>query len=512
MISLLLFNTLDRRKVPFTPIHPGQVGLYSCGPTVYDYAHLGNLRTYLFVDSLRRVLEYRGLMVRHVMNITDVGHLTDDADAGLDKLEVGAEREHKSAWEIAAFYTEAFLRDLERLNIERPTVMPKATDFIPQQIALIEQLEQRGFTYRTSDGIYFDTSQLPDYGKLARLERQTLRAGARIEVNPDKRHPSDFALWKFSDVNSDIPTSDLRNLASDIRPPSSGRRHMEWPSPWGTGFPGWHIECSAMSVGELGQPFDIHTGGIDHIAIHHTNEIAQTEAATGTTLANYWLHGEFLVDESGKMAKSKGGFLRLESVAEKGIDPLAYRYFVLGTHYRHPLSFSWDAVAAAANGLANLRKQVARLDEGAEVSDFSDSSKVNRAMTLAKWRSDPKLSNKRVPTDLEDQFLRAISDDLNLPQALALLHETLGSDRSAREKLTAVAAWDRVFGLKLMDDRSATLPLAITEQLAAYEAARRTKDFATSDQLRTELTAAGYKVEDLADGSSRLLPHRRDPR
>jgi len=484
MIPLLLTNTMERRKMPFTPIQSGKVGLYSCGPTVYNYAHLGNLRTYLFVDSLRRVLEYRGLTVRHVMNITDVGHLTDDADAGVDKLEVGAAREHKTAWDVAKFYTKAFIRDLERLNIEHPTVMPRATDYIPQQVALIEELERRGFTYITDDGVYFETAKLPDYGKLARLDRQQLRSGVRIEVNTQKRHPQDFALWKFSEPDS--------------------TRHMEWPSPWGKGFPGWHIECSAMSVGELGQPFDIHTGGIDHIANHHTNEIAQTEAATGKTLANYWLHGEFLVDESGKMAKSKGGFLRLESVIEKGINPLVFRYLALGTHYRHPLTFSWDSLEAAANGLKNLREQVARLDDGqGELSHSAAlTSEVRDSETSEVfWRS----AKGTVSTELEDDFLRAISDDLNLPQALALLHDVLKSDRSDAEKLATVASWDRVLGLKLMDRRSVTLSSALAEKLAAYEAARRTKDFMASDQLRAELMKDGYTVEDLVDGTSRLI-------
>ena len=499
MIPLLLFSTMERRKVPFTPIKSTAVGLYSCGPTVYDYAHLGNLRTYLFVDSLRRILEYRGLTINHAMNITDVGHLTSDADTGDDKLVIGAARERKSAWEVAQFYTDAFMLDLERLNIERPSVMPRATEFIPEQIALIEQLEQKGFTYRTSDGIYFDTAKLPDYGKLARLDRQQLAAGARVEVNPEKRHPQDFALWKFSE--SRIQDPEFRGQTSEfsegaIAPstiyhlPSTGHRQMEWPSPWGKGFPGWHIECSAMSVVALGQPFDIHTGGIDHIAIHHTNEIAQTEAATGKTLANYWLHAEFLVVDSGRMGKSEGNLLRLESVIERGIDPLAFRYLTLGTHYRHPLIFSWPALEAAANGLTNLREQIARLS--VKSSEHPEGVEA--------------IHPPGVPSDLEDQFLGTISDDLNLPQALALLHETLSADRPDGEKLAAVAAWDKVFGLKLMDQRLVPLPPKISQQLAAYEAARRAKDFSASDQLRAELTAAGYTVEDLADGSSRLIP------
>ena len=449
---------MDRRKVPFKPLDEGRVGLYSCGPTVYDFAHLGNMRAYLFVDTLRRVLEYRGFDVHHVMNITDVGHLTDDADQGEDKLEVGSLREKKSAWEVAKFFEQAFFRDLNLLNAEHPKETPKATDHIAEQIELIWELEKRGFTYRISDGIYFDTAKLRDYGKLGNLAEQDQKAGARVEVNLDKLRPRDFALWKFS--------------------PKDSTRQMEWPSPWGKGFPGWHIECSAMSVKYLGQPFDIHTGGVDHIAIHHTNEIAQTEAATGKNLANYWMHVEYLQQNGGKMAKSAGAFIRLDDIISRGYEPLVFRYFALGTHYRHPLNFTWEGIEAASNGLKNLREHVSRLSGSAT----------------------------SVPAELEDAFARAISDDLNTPQALALLQETLkNSQLDDGVKLAAVEAWDRVFGLKLMDSRALTVPDSVQALFSEYQAARKAKDFATSDRIRAELAQKGFHVEDSASGESRLL-------
>jgi cysteinyl-tRNA synthetase len=312
-MTLRLYDTYSRSLREFVPLNPPEVGLYTCGPTVYDYAHIGNLRTYLFEDILRRVLLFNGYAVKHVMNITDVGHLVSDGDTGEDKMERGSRRTGKSAWEIAAFYTEAFQADLERLNILPPTVWCRATDYIAEQIATIQCIEANGFTYRTSDGIYFDTSKLPDYGYLARLDIAGLQAGARVDMG-EKRNPTDFALWKFS--------------------PPDEQRQMEWESPWGIGFPGWHIECSAMSTKFLGSFFDIHCGGEDHISVHHTNEIAQTQACEGTHLANFWLHGTFLQIDEAKMSKSSGEFLRLQSLLDRNIDPLVYRFFCLGAHYR----------------------------------------------------------------------------------------------------------------------------------------------------------------------------------
>jgi len=313
-MSLKFYNTLTRKLEDFNPLNPPNVGLYTCGPTVYMYAHIGNLRTYIFEDILKRVLLANNYKVNHVMNITDVGHLTSDADTGDDKLEKEAIKENKNAWEIAAFYTAAFQKDLEELNIIPPDIWCKATDHINEQIELVKKLESKGFTYRTDDGIYFDTSKVADYGKLAGLDIEGLRAGIRVEMVAGKKNPTDFALWKFS--------------------PTNVKRQMEWDSPWGKGFPGWHIECAAMSMKYLGETFDIHCGGIDHIPVHHTNEIAEAESATGKPFVKYWLHGEFLELKEGRMGKSEGNAILVSTLKEKGFDPLSYRYLVLNTHYR----------------------------------------------------------------------------------------------------------------------------------------------------------------------------------
>jgi cysteinyl-tRNA synthetase len=318
--------------------------LYTCGPTVYNFAHIGNLRTYIFEDILRRTLEFNGYKVKQVMNITDVGHLTSDADTGEDKIEIGTKREGKSAWEIAKKYTDAFLCDLESLNIKKPHTLCKATDHISEMIELIKKIEQKGLVYQIGDGIYFDTSKLDDYGKLANLSVNGLKAGARVDIVEGKRNKTDFALWKFS--------------------PKNAKRQMEWDSPWGRGFPGWHIECSAMSIKYLGEHFDIHCGGVDHIPIHHTNEIAQSEAATGKKpWVNYWLHGEFLILENSRMGKSAGNFITLATLKEKGYDPIVYRYLCLGAHYRKPLTFSFDSLEHAKNSYERLKEIVIKIKE-----------------------------------------------------------------------------------------------------------------------------------------------------
>ncbi|NCT00245.1 cysteine--tRNA ligase, partial [Candidatus Parcubacteria bacterium] len=375
MAPLSLYNTLTRKKEPFKPMLPGEVGLYTCGPTVYNYAHIGNLRTYLFEDFLKRVLEYNGYRVKHVMNITDVGHLTGDMDMGEDKMEKGAAKEGKTAWDIASFYTDAFRHDIQALNIQDPDIWCKATDNIPEQIEMIKQLEDKGYTYKTSDGIYFDTSRLRDYNKLSHLPLDMLKEGARVEKNEEKKNSTDFALWKFSAPNA--------------------KRQMEWSSPWGVGFPGWHIECSAMSLKYLHGQLDIHCGGIDHINVHHTNEIAQSEAATGKKFFNFWLHGAFLNISGGKkMAKSDDNFLTLEnSLVKKNISPLVYRFATLQTHYRKPMEYSEKNILQAQAGYNSLLNQVASLaeDEGGVV-------------------------NK----EYQQKFLAAINDDLNMPQALAV--------------------------------------------------------------------------------------------
>ncbi|MFP4373867.1 MAG: cysteine--tRNA ligase, partial [Spirochaetaceae bacterium] len=344
-MSLRLFNTLGRTIQQFVPIDDNRVGMYTCGPTVYQYAHIGNLRSYVFEDELRRALEYFGYEVRHVMNVTDVGHLTDDADEGEDKVIKSAREMGKTVWDIAEHFTEAFFNDVKKLNIEQPTVICKATDHVDDMIEMIKRIEANGYTYEAGGNIYFDTGKFPNYGELALLDRQEQRAGARIEVDENKRHPRDFVLW--------FTKSKFENQA------------MVWDSPWGRGYPGWHIECSAMSTKYLGEHFDIHTGGVDHIPVHHTNEIAQTEAATGHKWVNYWIHGEFLLMDTGKMSKSRGNFVTLGVLEEEGFEPLDFRYFCLSGHYRTQLQFSYDALNAARQSRRNLLDRIAAVKEAA---------------------------------------------------------------------------------------------------------------------------------------------------
>ena len=465
MAKLFLYNTLSRQKEEFKLIKAGEVGLYACGPTVYNYAHIGNLRTYLFEDFLVRTLAYNGYRVNHVMNITDVGHLTGDMDMGEDKMEKGAAREGKSAWDIAAFYTEAFKKDLAALNIQAPDVWCKATDNIPEQIVLIKTLEEKGYTYQTSDGLYFDTSKVQKYNKLSHVPLEELREGARIEKNPEKRNLTDFALWKFSPAAS-----------------TGVKRQMEWESPWGIGFPGWHIECSAMSLKFLGDQLDIHCGGIDHINVHHTNEIAQSEAATGQPFFNYWLHGVFLNIKGGKkMAKSDDNFLTLDNTfVKKGIDPLAYRFAALQVHYRKPMEYSEEGMKQAAAGYLSLRSQVAALGS------------VKGEVSLD-WR---------------EKFLAAINDDLNLPKALAVVSSVLKSKLSAPDKLATILDFDQVLGLSLNKagvSASAVieidqLPAGIQELIKRRQTAREQKDWSTADRLREEIERQGYLVEDTKNG------------
>jgi len=442
-----------------------RVGLYTCGPTVYNYAHIGNLRTYVFEDILKRVLQYNDYKVKHVMNITDVGHLTDDADAGEDKMEKGSAREGKTAWELAEFYTHAFRLDLEQLNVLEPTLWCRATDHIKEQIKLIKKLEKNDFTYATSDGIYFDTSKLKDYGKLANLQNQELRAGVRVDVG-DKKNTTDFALWKFS--------------------PKLQKRQMEWKSPWGVGFPGWHIECSAMATKYLGQPFDIHCGGVDHIPVHHTNEIAQSEAANGEPLANFWMHGEFLLMGSDKMAKSGDNFVTLQTLREKEISPLAYRYLLLQTHYRKQLTFSWEALRGAQAGLTHLYNAAKKLSA---VSFRPKRSKVEESL---QQKEEKEIINK---------FNEFISDDLNIPSALGLIWEAVKSEKITHETLFE---FDKIFGLQIkeaLEKKEEPLPEEISILIAERDQARHKKDWGKSDELRRQLEKLGYKVKDNKDGT-----------
>lgn len=453
-MPIKLYNTLSRTTEEFKPIKKGRAGIYACGPTVYNYAHIGNLRTYVFEDILKRVLQYNGYKVNHIMNITDVGHLTSDGDEGEDKMEKGAEREGKTAWQIAKFYTKAFQKDLKDLNILSPNKFPKATDNIKEQINLIKKLEQKGFTYKTSDGIYFDTSKLKDYGKLAQLDKQQLKAGARVEMG-EKKNITDFALWKFS--------------------PKGQKREMEWKNSWGTGFPGWHIECSAMSAKYLGQPFDIHCGGIDHVPVHHTNEIAQSEAANDKPLANYWLHGEFMLMGQDKMAKSADNFITLETLKEKNIPPLAYRYLLLQTHYRKQLNFSWEALAAAQNGLNHLYNIVRSWD-----------------------KAGPSCH------DCEEKFTEAVNNDLDIPGALAIMWDLIKNPiYPGSAKKRTILKFDKVLGLGLAKIRKQkiSLPAEIQKLIDERNLARAHKKWGKSDELRKEIEAEGYIVEDTPDGT-----------
>ncbi len=466
-IPLTLYDNLARSLRPFEPLDPsGAVGLYTCGPTVYDYQHIGNYRTFLFEDVLKRVLRWNGHRVRHVMNVTDVGHLVTDADDGEDKMEKGARRTGKSAWEIAELYTRAFVDDLRALRIEPADVLCRATDHIADQIAFIVDLEREGFTYRTSDGVYFDTAKQASYGVLARLDRAGLVAGKRVEMG-EKKSATDFALWKLS--------------------PSHEQRAMEWDSPWGRGFPGWHIECSAMAQKYLGDLFDIHCGGEDHIPVHHTNEIAQTEARVGTTLARYWMHGYFLVESSAdaeggeKMSKSRGDFLRVATLIERGYDPLAYRYLCLTAHYRTQLTFTWEALDGARAALGRLRAGFFGLEQGQ--TDAADPDH-----------------------DALERFTRELNADLNLPRAVAVLWDVVRGSLPADKKRATLARFDDVLGLGLSEWRPADDAPAPVRALAdARAAAREAKDFARADRLRQELRAEGWDVEDVKGGPPRLV-------
>lgn len=467
---LKLFNTLSRQIEDFKPLKDKKVGLYTCGPTVYNYAHIGNLRTYVFEDILNRTLEYNGYKVKHVMNITDVGHLTSDADEGEDKLEKGAKREHKTVWEIANFYTKKFKENIKDLNIEEPDVWCKATNHIPEQIKLVQTLTKKGFAYETSDGIYFDTTKIKDYGKLANLKKQVLKAGARIEIG-EKKNPHDFALWKFS--------------------PAKEKRQMEWTAFCRKGFPGWHVECSAMSMKYLGKQFDIHCGGIDHIPVHHTNEIAQSEAITGKKpWVKYWLHGEFLVMGSDKMSKSGDNFVTLDTLKERDVSPLAYRYLLLQTHYRKQLTFSWEALEAAQRGLEHLYE------------------KVNELRVTSYELQNRKQKNRRSEDQkIKNEFLNALNNDLDTSKALTVVWEGLKNNKIDYQ---TILKFDEVLGLNLKEikklgNKEIEISDEVKKLLNARDQARTEKKWSESDRLRSEIKKLGYSVEDTAEGQ-KIVP------
>jgi len=448
--------------MPFIPLEEGKAGMYTCGPTVYNYAHIGNLRTYLFEDFLRRVLEFLGFQVKHVMNVTDVGHLTDDADSGEDKMLKSSRESGRSVWEIAEMYTRAFFRDTDRLNILRPTITCKATEHIPEMIQLVQRLEERGFTYESGGNIYFSIDRFPDYGKLALLDIQDLKAGARTGIDSNKRNPHDFVLW-FTRSKFEHQT-------------------MLWDSPWGKGYPGWHLECSAMSMKYLGEQFDIHCGGVDHIPVHHTNEIAQSEAATGKKpWVRYWLHGEFLLIDREKMSKSKGGFLTLERLIEEGFDPLDYRYFCLGGHYRSQLQFSFEGLKAARTARKNLLERISRWERPRPEDKTHYSEKGN--IYLENFRSH-------------------VSMDLNTPQALADLWALVKDpDLDEREKHRLVQEMDRVLGLHLTEIVEEPLDPELEALIQEREQARKARDFVRSDEIRDLLKSRGILLEDTPAGT-----------
>jgi cysteinyl-tRNA synthetase len=452
-MDLQFYNTLSRKKEVFKPIHDGRVGLYTCGPTVYWFAHIGNFRTYIFADVLRRVLEFQGYGVEQIMNITDVGHLTDDADEGEDKMILAMKREGKTGQEIANFYADIFKKESDSLNILPASKYPKATDHIAEQISFIQKIQAEGFTYQTNDGVYFDTSKLSDYGKLSGQKLSDKLAGARVVVG-HKKNPTDFALWKFSPTNS--------------------RREMEWPSPWGLGFPGWHIECSAMSKKYLGVPFDIHTGGIDHIPVHHENEIAQTWAAESKLAANYWLHGEFLTVDGQKMGKSLQNLYTIPDLIERGFGPLDFRFFVLSAHYRTLLNFTWEALAGANNAFRKLRLLARALNVG-EVGALK----------------------------YEQSFFEALADDLNTAEALAVMWGMLKDETIADgTKGASLLKFDAVLGLGLSEiiDQIEEIPVEVKSLMAARDQARQAKDWPAADDLRQQIYELGWEIDDTVTG------------
>jgi len=464
-----LYNTLTRKKEIFKPLKKKEVGFYACGPTVYDYAHIGNLRAYIFNDILKRVLEYNKYKVKHIMNITDVGHLTSDADTGEDKLEKGAKREKKTVWEVAEFYTKHFKKDLKNLNILEPSTWIKATDTIKEQIDLIKKLEKKGFTYTIDDGVYFDTSKMKDYGVLWGNKKPVeLKEGARIGKVKGKKLPTDFALWKFT--------------------PKGTKRQMEWDSPWEKGFPGWHTECVVMGIKELGIPFDIHTGGVDHISVHHTNEIAQAKAIYNKNLSNVWVHGEFLVTKE-KMSKSKGNFIILDTLIEKGINPLAYRYLCLTAHYRSKLNFSWESLKSAENALENLYQKIAGLKEPSVGVKLQQTG-------LLEFNSDNISDNI-----YWDEFLKFVNDDLDMPKAVALMWKMIDDKKlSNKYKRKLLLDFDKVFGLGFDKIKKEKIPKNVLELGKQREQHRKDKDWHKADNLRKQITKLGFEVEDTPDG------------
>ena len=471
-MMLKLYNTLSRSIEKFTPFHPPDVGMYTCGMTVYDYTHIGHGRKYVVDDILRRILTRFGYNVTHVQNVTDVGHLVSDADTGEDKLEKGAKKRGTTVWEVADFFTKHFFDSMDRLNVLRPTVICKATDHIPEQIALVARLMDKGVAYDTPEAVYFDVSKFPAYeslfGNQQLAEKQTAVRGA-VQTGEHKKHAADFALWfklvgRFADHT------------------------MHWPSQWGDGFPGWHIECSAMSMKYLGETFDIHTGGVDHIPVHHPNEIAQSHAATGKQFVKYWIHCAFLMVDGKKMSKSLGNFYTIEDVVNRKFDPLALRYFYLTAHYRKTLNFTWEGLAAAQNSLNELRKQLVGMRKS-ERSSLSE-EKLEKVGAYRK------------------RFDGALADDMNTPQALAVAWEVVKSNIPASDKYDLLLDFDEVLGLKLKDvqeQKLVVLPPEIQEYKKQRDELRKQKKFAEADVIRQKIESGPYIVKDTSEGTA-ILP------
>ncbi len=464
-MSFYLYNTMTRNKEEFIPANKNKVGMYTCGPTVYNYAHIGNLRTYIFEDALKKSLEYVGYKVKHVMNVTDVGHLQSDGDEGEDKMALGASREHKTVWEIAKFYEDAFFEDCKKLNVKKPTVVCRATEHIEDMIKFVQKLEERGYTYESNGNVYFEIDKFEDYTKLANLSIDELEAGSRIEIDPNKKNPLDFVLW--------FTNSKFSNQI------------MQWDSPWGRGFPGWHLECSTMSIKYLGENIDIHCGGIDHIPVHHTNEIAQSEAALGHKWVNYWVHGEFLVLDGGKMSKSSGDFLTVSKLEEEGFSPLDYRYFCLQSKYRKQLVFSFESLKDAQNGYKALKKKI-----GTILTNIDETNNMN----------------KELISGYQEKFKTQISDDLNIANAFTVLNEVIkDGELNNKEKAFLIEDFDKVFSLNLMTIEKEAIEVdekLINHLIEERNIARKEKNYKRSDEIRAQLLDMNIEVLDSKEGTS----------
>ena len=453
-MDIFFYNTLTKKKEKFEPIEDNMVKIYTCGPTVYKDATIGNMRTFIFMDNLRRVLKYNGYNLKHVMNLTDVGHLVSDGDEGEDKMVKSAKEEGKTPEEIAKYYTKLFFKDLELLNIDMPEIICKATDYINDMLEFVKKLMANGYAYETSTAIYFDVSKLDEYGILSGIDVRKQKAGARVDVDEEKKNPYDFALW--------------------IKAPEN--HIMKWDSPWGPSYPGWHIECSTMSQKHLGEQFDIHTGGVDLIPTHHENEIAQSKGCTGKIPARFWMHGEFLLINGGKMSKSLGNVYLLKDIIEKGYEPLVYKYFCYTSHYRNKLNFTWDAIEASNKSLMKLRESYRRHLEGNE--DVEDD----------------------IILDYKNRFLKAINDDLNMPLAMGIVWEVAKNEKKSKKFAELLLDFDRVLGLKI--DKKDDIPEEVLKLLEERNTARKEKDWKKSDELRDKIQEYGYRIEDTKDGTN----------